>query len=86
MQGAYETDIGKLAYIGKQKVLCLLSDRRVVIMGKRLQELINYVIDNGYVSFDKSRIGSLNNINDKDAVILISNENEKPFSNLRKNS
>lgn len=138
MQGPYGTDIGKLAYIGKQKVLCLLSEsvyadrsgytspdnriastssdilmhnegriiitvfsahisriqellteimatqRRVVIMGKRLQELINYVIDNGYVKFDKSRIGSLNNVDDKDAVILISNENEKPFSNLER--
>jgi len=138
MQGTYGTDIGKLAYIGKQNVLCLLSEseyaehmgytvpnnrigpkvsdilihtdgrliitvfsahisriqellselmttqRRVVIMGKRLQELINYVIDNGYVKFDKSRIGTLNNINDKDAVILISNENEKPFVNLER--
>ncbi|MBR3116489.1 MAG: ribonuclease J [Bacilli bacterium] len=138
MQGPYGTDIGKLAYIGKQKVLCLLSEseyaehtgytvpnnriaptvsdilihtenriiitvfsahisrlqellseimttqRRVVIMGKRLQELVNYVIDNGYVKFDKSRIGSLNNINDKDSVILISNENEKPFVNLER--
>ena len=138
MQGAYQTDIGKLAYIGKQKVLCLMSEsvyadrpgytapnnriastardilmhndgrilvtvfsahisriqellteimstqRRVVIMGKRLQELVNYVIDNNYVKFDKSRIGSLNNITDKDAVILISNENEKPFSNLER--
>ncbi len=138
MQGAYETDIGKLAYIGKQKVLCLLSEsvyadrvgytspnnriastasdilmhnegriiitvfsahisriqellteimatqRRVVIMGKKLQELINYVIDNNYVKFDKDRIGSLNNVEDKDAVILVSNENEKPFSNLER--
>ena len=138
MQGAYQTDIGKLAYIGKQKVLCLLSEsvyadkpgytapnnriastvrdilmhndgriivtvfsahvsriqellneimstqRRVVIMGKRLQELINYVIDNNYVKFDKSRIGNLSNIDDKDCVILISNENEKPFVNLER--
>ena len=138
MQGAYETDIGKLAYIGKQKVLCLLSEseyadrigytvpnnriapvvsdilmhndgrvivtvfsahisriqellseimttqRRVVIMGKRLQETINYAIDNDYIKFDKDRIGSLNNISDKDSVILISNENEKPFANLER--
>lgn len=138
MQGPYQTDIGKLAYIGKQKVLCLMSEsvyadrqgytvpnnriastvrdilmhndgriivtvfsahisriqellteimttqRRVVIMGKRLQELINYIIDNDYVKFDKSRIGTLNNLDDKDAVILISNENEKPFANLER--
>ena len=138
MSGSYETDIGKLAYVGKQNVLCLLSEseyadkqgytvpnnrisekaneilehsegrviitvfsahisrlqellteieqtqRRVVIMGKMLQELINYCLDNGYITFDKSRIGSLNNVDDKDAVILISNENEKPFVNLER--
>lgn len=138
MHNSYETDIGKLAYVGKQNVLCLLSEseyadkqgytvpnnrisekaneilehndgrviitifsahisrlqellteieqtqRRVVIMGKMLQELISYCIDNGYVTFDKSRIGTLNNIDDKDAVILISNENEKPFANLER--
>ena len=53
-------------------------------MGKRLQQLINYTIDNGYIKFDKERIGTLNNISDKDAVILISNENEKPFINLER--
>ena len=138
MQGCYKADIGKLAYIGKQGVLCLLNEssyadrvgytvpnnrisskareilmhnegrvivtvytahisriqellsevekttRRVVVMGKSLQQLINYVIDNGYVKFDKERIGTLNNITDKDAVILISNENEKPFLNLER--
>ena len=138
MNGSYETDIGKLAYVGKQKVLCLLSEseyadkqgytvpnnrisdtvneilehsegrviitvfsahisrlqellteieqtqRKVVIMGKMLQELINYVIDNGYVKFNKDKIGTLNNVEDKDAVILISNENEKPFVNLER--
>ena len=26
MMGAYKTDIGKLAYVGKQGVLCLLSE------------------------------------------------------------
>ena len=53
-------------------------------MGKMLQELINYVIDNGYVKFDKEKIGTLSNVEDKDAVILISNENEKPFVNLER--
>lgn len=138
MRGYYKTDIGKLAYIGKQGVLCLLSEslyaekkgytspnhrlssvinevlirnenriifnifatniyriqevfneimktqRRAVIMGKRLQNIVNYVIDQGYVTFDKSRIGDLSNINDKDVVIFTSSENERAYLNLDK--
>ena len=138
MLGAYKTDIGKLAYLGKQGVLCLLGEsmyadkigytspknridklikstlnntedriifnvftahvarieelfneiskttRRVVIMGHKLQSIINDIIDSKYLNFDKDRIGDLSNINDKDVVILISNEREKPFMNLNR--
>ena len=138
MLGAYKADIGKLAYIGKQGVLCLLGEsmyadkigytspknridklirdtlnktdnriivtvftahvsrieelfneikkttRRVVVMGHKLQSIINNMIDNNYIKFDKDRIGDLSNIDDKDAVILISNEREKPFMNLNR--
>ena len=138
MTGPYKTDIGKLAYIGKQGVLCLISesvyaekvgftspyhrvasviketldkkehrlifnvvsanmyriqelfkevmktDRKVVVMGKRLQSMINNLIDMKYLSFNKNKIGDLSNINDKDVIILISSENEKPFTNLNR--
>jgi len=138
MTGPYKTDIGKLAYIGKQGVLCLMSEsiyaeqightsphhrmanliretldrkddriifntisvnmyrvqelffelmktkRKVVIMGRRLQSMINNLIDMGYLRFDKKKIGDLSNINDKDVVILISSEKEKPFTNLNR--
>ncbi len=138
MTGSYQTDIGKLAYIGKQGVLCLLSEseyadrvgyttpnnrisstvrdvllhnegriiitvftnhisrlqelfnevskthRKIVVMGRKLQNLVNYVIDEKYVIFDKEQIGNLTNIDDRDSVILISNENEKPFVNLER--
>ena len=138
MLGNYKTDIGKLAYVGKQGVLCLLSEsvyaekpgfttprdrlndfisetlsrtddriiadilpanvyriqeifdevmkthRKVVIMGKGLQELIAYSLDNGYLTFDKDRIGDLSNLNDKGVVVLISDEKEKPFNNLER--
>ena len=138
MLGSYKADIGKLAYIGKQGVLCLLGEsmyadkigytspknridklikdtlnktedriivnvftahvsrieelfnevakttRRIVVMGHKLQGIINDIIDKHYIKFDKDRIGDLSNINDKDAVILISNEREKPFMNLNR--
>ena len=138
MLGPYKTDIGKLAYIGKQGVLCLMGEsmyadktgytspknridklikdtlnktenriivtvftahvsrieelfkeiskttRRVDVIGHKLQGIINDIIDKHYIKFDKDRIGDLSNINDKDAVILISNEREKPFMNLNR--
>ena len=138
MLGVYKTDIGKLAYVGKQGVLCLLSeslyadkrgftspnhrtrnkireilnqnkgrilyniyqaqlyriqelfdeimdtDRNVVIMGKRLETLILKAIDGGYVSFDKKRLKTIHHVTDERVVVLISDEREKPFSNLQR--
>ncbi len=138
MMGAYKTDIGKLAYVGKQGVLCLLSEsfyadkkghtspnnrvsdfirevlnkadnriiatilpahfyrmqeifnevaqthRKVIIMGKALQELINSAIDEGYLSIKKDRIGTLADLESKNAIVLISDEKEKPFGNLER--
>ena len=134
----YKTDIGKLAYVGKQGVLCLMCEsiyadrfghtspnnrvagfirevlssnpnriiatvfpthfyrvqeifnevskthRKIVIMGKGLQETINRAIDEGYLTIDKNRIGSLNDLENKDVVVFISDEKEKPFANLER--
>ena len=138
MVGRYKTDIGKLAYVGKQGVLCLLSEsfyadkeghtspnnrvgsfirevlnksknriiatvlpahfsrmqeifdevsnthRKIVVMGKQLQELINNAIDEGYLFIDKNKIGTLSDLENNDSVILISDEKEKPFANLER--
>ena len=136
MRGLYGTDIGKLAYVGKQGVLCLLAEsfyadkeghtspknrisgfikevlqkndnriittifpshfyrlqelfdeiskthRKIVIMGKALQDDINYAINEGYLKIDRSFIGSLSDLENKDTVVFISDEREKPFNNL----
>jgi ribonuclease J len=138
MLGAYKTDIGKLAYVGKQGVLCLLNeslyadksgytapnhrtaseiskilnntkgrilyniyqaqlyriqelfsevmktDRKVVIMGKRLEKVILKAIDMKYIDFDKKRISSIHHVNDENVIAIISDEREKPFSNLQR--
>ena len=138
MLGSYKTDIGKLAYVGKQGVLCLLSEsiyaekeghtspnnrvsgfirevlyknegriiatitpahfyriqeifdevskthRKIVIMGKSLQYMINNAIKEGYLKINPSRIGDLNCLEEKDIVVLISDNKEKPFANLER--
>ena len=134
--GAYKTDIGKLAYVGKQGVLCLLSeslyadkqgytspkhriakfisealnkcegrilcnvsssgltriqeifnvvskgDRKVVIMGKRLESIIMKAIDINAIDFDKNRIINIHHASDDNVIILVADEREKPFSNM----
>ena len=138
MRGPYKTDLGRLAYIGRQNVLCLMAeslyamnhdhtspnhriqglinetltknkgriifnvlnshlyriqelfnevektDRKIVIMGKRLQNIVKYSIDNHYLNIDSKFIGDLSNINDSNVVILNSNEREKPYYNMIK--
>ena len=138
MRGHYQTDIGKLAYIGKQGVLCLLTesiyaskpghtapnhrisgliretlnkangriifnvlsshlyriqelfnevsktDRKIVIMGKKLQNIVDYATQNNYLFIKKETIGDLTNINDDNVVILNSNERQKPYATINK--
>ena len=138
MMGAYKTDIGKLAYVGKQGVLCLMSEsmyaakkghtspnnrvsdfirevlhknenriiatvlpahfyriqeifnevskthRKIVIMGKSLQDMISKALEEKYLYIDQNRIGTLTDLELKDTVVLISDEKEKPFANLER--
>ena len=138
MMGSYKTDIGKLAYVGKQGVLCLLAEsmyaakkghtspnnrvsdfirevlnknefriiatilpahfyriqeifnevskthRKIVVMGKVLQDMIARAIEENYLTIDQNKIGSLTDLELKDTVVLISDEKEKPFANLER--
>lgn len=58
--------------------------RDVVIMGKGLESLILNSIEHGYIKFDKNRIKTLKDVNDHNVVVIISDEREKPFSNLNR--
>lgn len=134
MHGKYNMDIGKIAYIGKQGVLCMLSDsafserpghtspnhrltdffrdsinrsegriiftvlpthlftieeileaakyshRKIVIMGKRLQSVINMAINEGYLNDYKDIMGDLSNVNDHNSILLVCDDKEKPYA------
>ncbi len=138
MRGHYQTDMGKLAYIGKQGVLCLMTesiyadkvghtspnhriasliretlskaegriifnvlsshlyriqelfnevsktDRKIIIMGKKLQSIVDYATQNNYLFVDPKCIGDLSNIHDPDVVIINSNDRERPYSTIYK--
>ncbi len=58
--------------------------RDVVIMGKGLENLILDSIEHGYIKFDKNRIKTLKDVNDHNIVVIVSDEREKPFSNLNR--
>ena len=134
MHGKYNMDIGKIAYIGKQGVLCMLSDsvfseksghtspnhrltnffrdsinraegrliftvlpihlftieeifdaakstrRKVVVMGKKLQSVINMAIEEKYISIDEDILGDLSNINDNNVILLVCDDKAKPYA------
>ncbi len=138
MLGAYDMDLGKIAYIGKQGVLCLLCEstfserkghtspnhhledyfkdiikhnekrilfsilpyhlytindifnaaknthRKVVIMGKKLQNVINFAIKEKYLNVQAGLIGDLSNIDDDNAILLVSDERANPYANISK--
>ena len=138
MQGSYDMDLGKIAYVGKQGVLCLLSEssfaeknghtspkhrlvdfwsyvishhdkrilfsvlpshlytiaeifeaaanshRKIVIMGKRLQNVVNFGKKEGYLEFNPEILGDLSNINDDNAILLIMDDKTQPYANMNK--
>ena len=138
MDGAYGMDLGKIAYVGKQNVLCLLSEsvfsekpghtspnhrltsffkdvvshnegrllylvfpthlytiqeifdsainshRKIVIMGKKLQNVINFGIENKYLNVSDGLLGDLSNIDDPNSILLISDERANPFASINK--
>lgn len=138
MSGAYSMDLGKIAYVGKQGVLCLMSEssfsehpghtspnhrltswfkdtinhndgrlivsilpihlhtiqeifdaannmhRKIVIMGKKLQNIVNMALKNGYLVDDKKLIGDLSDIESDKCICLICDDREKPYAAVQR--
>ena len=138
MRGAYDMDLGKIAYVGKQGVLALLSEstfserpghtspnhrlikhfkyavnhaegrliflvlpnhlytiqeifdslrnthRKVILMGKQLQSVLDIGLKEGYLNIQDGLLGDLSNINDKDSVLILADNKENPYAVLSK--
>lgn len=138
MRGAYDMDLGKIAYVGKKGVLALLQEssfseksghtspnhrlvgvfkeaishtknrlmflvlpthlytiqeifeaaknthRKVVVMGKQLQGLIDMAVKEKYLEIQEGLLGDLSNIDDKDAIILMADSKQNPYACISK--
>lgn len=138
MNGAYSMDLGKIAYVGKQGVLCLMSEsvfserkghtsphhrlinwfkdtfnhadgriivstlpvhlhtiqeifdaannmhKKIVVMGKRLQKIINMAIKNGYLNIKPSILGDLSDIESANSILLVCDDRDRPYATVDK--
>ena len=60
------------------------TNRKIIIVGKTLTNLIHMCLRNKYLRINPLRLGNLNDINDKGVVILISDGKEKPYANIER--
>ncbi len=60
------------------------TNRNVVIMGKKLESIILKAIDYHYISFDKTRIKNIHSVNEPGVIVIVSNEREVPYSNMKR--
>lgn len=138
MKNAFNMDLGKIAYVGKQGVLALLSEssfservghtspshkletyfkdainkaegrvlflalpthiytlqdifngalnmhRKIVIMGKKMQSVINFCKKEGYLEFSEDILGDLSNVEDQNSILLVCDDRENPYSSINK--
>ena len=62
----------------------LNSHRKIVVMGKKLQNIINMAIDNKYLKIPNSILGDLSNINDNNSILLVCDDRAKPYNSIEK--
>ena len=138
MKDQYAMDLGKIAYVGKQGVLALLTEsvfsehightspshrltgffknvlnhhderiiflllpnhlytiqeiftsaenshRKIVIMGKQLQNIISYAKKEGYLHFRDDLLGDLTNLDDNNSIVLVADNKENPYNSISK--
>lgn len=60
------------------------THRKVVVMGKNLQNIISYAKKEGYLKFSDGLLGDLSNVEDKDSILLIQDNKEAPYASISK--
>ena len=60
------------------------THRKIVIMGKNLQNIISFSKKEGYLNFNENDLGDLSNIDDRDAILLIQDSKENPYASISK--
>lgn len=60
------------------------THRKVVIMGKPLQNIIHMAKKEGYLHYQDDMLGDLSNIDDKDTIFLVSEDRENPYGTIGK--
>ena len=138
MNKQFDMDLGRIAYVGKQGVLALLSEstfsekvghtspnhhlfdffldvinnnegriifsilpeyiytikeifaalankhRKVVVMGKKLQNIVDFATKEGYLEYEEELVGDLSNLKERDAIILVADDRANPYAQLNK--
>ena len=58
--------------------------RKVVIMGKKLQNIVNMAINEKYLTVKEGLLGGLNDINSEKTILLVCDDREKPYATINK--
>lgn len=58
------------------------DDRKVVIMGKKLQNIVSIAFKTGSLKFDQSKIGDLRDLKKENTIVIVGNERENAYANL----
>ena len=60
------------------------THRKIVIMGKNLQNIISFSKKEGYLHFNENDLGDLSNIDDRDVILLVQDSKENPYASISK--
>lgn len=62
----------------------LNKHRKIVLMGKKLQNVVAFAKKEGYLTFPDDLLGDLSNILDEDAILLLCDDKENPYASISK--